>query len=209
MYEVTVEVTDDGSPAMSATRPVTVTVTDASEGPQISTMVSTYDFAENTSTGDAVATFEATDPDAGAVLTWTLTGNDAADFNISRDTDQNGVLTFRSSPNFEMPAGTPENSMAPPDNTYEVTVQVTDGEDEEGNTDPAVDDSLAVVVTVTDVNEPPEIDTTDTTYDFAENTLENTTCRRLVRSHRPGRRRRAHVDGHGQRRDRLRNQQEQ
>ena len=152
-YKVTIKVTDDGSPAASGTRAVTVTVTDVNEAPDMTTTTSAYNFAENTLATTAVATFEASDPDSGAVLTWTLTGSDAGDFNISKDSDQDGILTFKNSPNFEMPAGTPADSMDPADNTYEITVNVRDSKDADGMADTMTDDSLAVVVTVTNVDE--------------------------------------------------------
>ena len=165
-YKVTIEVTDDGSPAMSTTLDVTVTVTDVNERPEITTTDAAYDFAENTPTATAVATFQAADPDSGDVLTWTLTGDDAGDFSISGQ----GVLTFKTSPDFEMPAGSGD----PADNTYEATVNVRDSKADDGTADTMTDDDLAVVVTVTDVNEPPEISTTDKAYNFAENTLATT-----------------------------------
>ena len=167
-YEITVKVTDNGSPAMSDTLAVVVTVTDVNDAPRITTTVEAYDYAEN-GTGN-VATFEATDPDAMATLTWSLSGNDAGDFNLTKDTNGDGVLTFNSSPNFESPAGSPGMGETNPDTTYEITVQVTDSKDGNGNTDTAIDDTLAVVVTVTDVNEAPSITTTDTTKSVAENT---------------------------------------
>ena len=152
-YKVTIKVTDDGSPAASSTREVTVTVTDVNEAPDMTTTTSAYNFAENTLATTAVATFEAADPDSGAVLTWTLTGSDAGDFNITKDSNQDGILTFKNSPNFEMPAGTPADSMDPADNTYEITVNVRDSKDADGMADTMTDDSLAVVVTVTNVDE--------------------------------------------------------
>ena len=74
----------------------------------------TIEYPEN-GTGP-VATFTAIDPE-GESVSWSLaTGGDRADFSI-----ENGVLRFVSSPDFENPAddGT--------DNTYEVTVQASDG----------------------------------------------------------------------------------
>ena len=67
-------------------------------------------YAENGTT--PVASFSATDPE-GAAIKWSLSGDDAGDFSIS----ENGVLTFKSSPNFESPAD------ANTDNRYSVTVE--------------------------------------------------------------------------------------
>ncbi len=153
-YEVTVKVTDNGSPNLSAMQAITITVNDVNEAPNIDTTVIAYNFAENTEATTAVATFEATDPDSGAVLTWTLTGADADDFDIDANTDGDGVLTFKASPNFETPGGSPAMTGDPADNTYEVTIQVRDSKDADGNADTAIDDTLAVVVTVTNADDP-------------------------------------------------------
>ena len=67
-------------------------------------------------------------------LTWTLAGTDADDFDID-----NGVLTFKSGPDFEAPTDSGRN------NVYEVTVQAAD---EAGNTA-----SVKVKITVENVGE--------------------------------------------------------
>ena len=172
-YEITVKVTDDGSPVATATLDVVVTVTDVNEPPVITTTGTTHtapSFAENTAVATAIATFEATDPDAGAVLTWTLTGNDAGDFDINSSGDGDGVLTFNASPDYETPGGSPEMMNGDPDNTYEVTVNVRDSKDADGMDDTAVDDMIDIVVTVTDANDAPTFDTTPANFDVAENT---------------------------------------
>ena len=111
-YEITVQVRDSkddsgtADTAVDDTLEVVVTVTDVNEHADLTTTLDAYDFVENATT--AVATFEATDPDSGFVLTWTLTGADAEDFEIMKDTedaDQDGVLTFKNPPNYEDPNG--------------------------------------------------------------------------------------------------------
>ena len=52
----------------------------------------------NENDGGAVYTFQAVDPDAGDTIFWTLSGTDADDFMI-----ENGVLKFKSAPDFEIP----------------------------------------------------------------------------------------------------------
>jgi calcineurin-like phosphoesterase family protein/cadherin domain-containing protein len=89
----------------------------------------------------AVTDVNATDPDAGDTLSFSIAdGADAARFAIVAST---GVLSFASAPDFENPTDT--NA----DNVYLVTVQVSDGN---GGTD-----QQALSVTVTNVNEPPVI----------------------------------------------------
>ena len=70
----------------------------------------TIKYAEN-GTG-AVATYTAVDPEMTAIVSWSLSGDDAGLFSIER-----GVLTFKKSPDYEM-TGT--------DNIYMVTVQAMD-----------------------------------------------------------------------------------
>ena len=115
---------------------VTVMVRDMNEAPTITTTSRTeFSYGENgTST---IHTFRATDPEGGD-FEWDVVGPDASDFSIS----ETGVLTFSSSPDFENPLGTNRNE-------YQVTVQARD---EQRNTS-----NLPVTVTVTDVNEGPEI----------------------------------------------------
>ena len=74
--------------------------------------------AENTATTEELGACTATDSDAGDVLSWSLDGNDADDFDISSD----GKLTFSAEPDFEMPADTGS------ENVYNVTVKVSDDE---------------------------------------------------------------------------------
>ena len=132
--------------------------------------------------------FEATDPDSGADLTWSLTGNDADDFDITKNMDGDGVLTFDSSPDFESPAGSPAMMADPEDNTYEVTINVSDGKADDGTaeTPPVSDDDLDVIVTVTNVNDPPTFDTTPANFDIDENTETTTVIATYMASDEDG-----------------------
>ena len=87
----------------------------------------------------AVATLTAVDPE-GESIVWSLedTG-DNEDFDI-----ENGVLTFKSSPDFEDPKGGGDSGN---DNTYVVTVQASDG----GRDTTAMEE---VTIEVTNVEEP-------------------------------------------------------
>ena len=84
----------------------------------------------------AVATLTAVDPE-GESIVWSLAGEDMDDFSI-----KTGVLRFKSSPDFETPQGGADNS-----NTYEVTVQASDG----GQGTTAMEE---VTIQVTNVEEP-------------------------------------------------------
>ena len=143
-YMVTVNASD-GTDMDSL--PVTVTVTDVDEALTSISGPSNTDYAENGT--DDVATFAAMDPD-GTAISWTLEGTDAGVFDISNG----GVLTFKSSPDYEMPADADNN------NTYMVTVEASAGADM---------DSLPVTVTVTDVSDAPLEISGMSNVDYAEN----------------------------------------
>ena len=88
-----------------------------------------------------VATYAATDVDQDEdPCTWSLSGTDAGDFDISGA----GILTFKETPNYEMPADS--NG----DNVYMVTVVATDAGVDNKNKMTA---ERAVVVTIMNVDE--------------------------------------------------------
>jgi serralysin len=120
---------------------VTINITGVDEEPTIAGDA-TIDYAEN-GTGE-VETFTAMDLEE-ATISWSLEGTDADVFDISTA----GVLTFKESPDYEMPAD------ADTDNTYMVTVKANDG-------------AYEVAIMVTDVDEVPTI-AGDATIDYAEN----------------------------------------
>ena len=139
-YDVVVQVSDGAGGVDSQS--LAVTVTNQNEAPVITSngggASAALSLAEN-STGVSLVT--ATDVDAGTSLGFSIVGGaDAALFTINAST---GVLSFASGRNFEMPAD------AGADNTYDVTVQVSDGL---GGAD-----TQALAVSVTDINEAPEI----------------------------------------------------
>ena len=135
VYEFSLRASDG---VKTATLDVTFTVTDGNDAPELSGE-SSVTYPEN-GTG-TVATYQAYDPDNDKI-TWTLTGTDADDFAIS----DSGELAFLVSPDHEAPSdyqSTSDNIYA--DNVYQVTVNADDG---------TFGDAVAVVVTVTDVDEP-------------------------------------------------------
>ena len=116
---------------------VTVTVTDQNEAEPEITGSDTLSFRENTTTETRLYTYRATDMDRDTTIAWSLEGDDRDDFAIDE-----GVLTFSSLPNYEQPA---DRDM---DNVYLATVVASDG------ANPGI---LDVTITVTDVNEGPEV----------------------------------------------------
>ena len=148
IYDVLVEVSDG---SLSATQALAVSVTNVNESPSFTSGPTTASFAENTVQAEAVAAYSTSDPDAGATLTYTLSGADAALFNI----DTTGVVTFLATPNFESPADSENN------NVYDVLVEVSDG---------SLSATQALAVTVTNVNETPSL-TSGAAASVAEETI--------------------------------------
>lgn len=97
--------------------------------------VAAASFNEN-ATG-TVYTVTATDPDAGASLSYSLGGADKDLFNINA-----GVVTFKNPPNFEAPADADAN------NVYNITVIASDG---------SLTGTKDVAITVDNVNDAPTV----------------------------------------------------
>ena len=139
-YMVTVTATDPAAKVGQAAE-ITVTINvsdDANEPPAITGAVTDSFDEEQADDALIVVTFNAVDPDPdnlnNMTITWSLGGPDAGDFTI-----EEGALTFRASPNYEMPAD------ADGDNVYEVTVAATDADSNRGE--------KSVKVKVANVNE--------------------------------------------------------
>ena len=140
---------------------VTVAVTNRNESPEFDSGAIELTVDENTATGTAIGSpIAASDPDSDA-LTYSLAGADSQWFDVDASS---GQLKIRDVLDYETPVD------AGGDNVYEVTVQVTDGADEDGNTDTSVDDTVGVSITVADVNEPPEFGMTALDLALVENT---------------------------------------
>ncbi|MCY4441423.1 MAG: SwmB domain-containing protein, partial [Deltaproteobacteria bacterium] len=100
-----------------------------------------FSIAESHADGATVGTVTATDAD-GDTLTYSLaSGGDNDSFSIGSGT---GVITVRSGVQLDHEAKA----------SHSLTAQVSDGQDPDGNP-AAIDDTLAVTVTVTNVEEPP------------------------------------------------------
>ena len=101
------------------------------------------------------------------MLIYSLSGADSALFSVGASTGQIrvGASTVL---DHESPADSGN------DNVYELTVQVTDGKNVDGSSDTTIDDSIIVTITVRNVNEPPEFDSSGVELEVAENTATNT-----------------------------------
>ena len=133
VYQLTVQVSDGRN---YGSLDVTVTVTDLNEAnPEVSGR-DTLSVRENTTS--TLYTYSARDMDRGAQISWSVRGTDSDYFTI----DTGGELSFGSNPDHERPADSDS------DNVYEITVVASDGTNE---------GTLDVKVTVTPVNEGPEV----------------------------------------------------
>ena len=163
VYDVTVRVRDNGSPRLEDTQTAAITVNDLNETPVItgnagpSFMEIEFDHTATTSEL-VIGTYSATDDDnsdnAGLqTITFDVSGTDAARFSIDPST---GELSFSIEPDFENPADLADsNMMGASDNMYEIVVEADDGQGGTG-----IEESVgrfSVTVTVTNVNETPEI----------------------------------------------------
>ena len=139
------------------TQAVEVTVTNVNEPPAFASETAARTIAENTEAGVDIGTpVSATDPDAGATLTYSLGGTDAAFLDIIEST---GQLQTKATLDHETK------------DSYEVTVSVRDSKDTSDDTDTTTDATITVTITVTNVNEPPEFPSTETgNRQVAENT---------------------------------------
>ena len=150
-YSIIIVATDGGDPAERGELPVTVTVTDVDEPPEIYQGDASHDYDENSP--QPVDTYSARDPEmATTTFTWGLSGTDSGDFTIT-----NGQLQFASAPDFERPADSGRN------NVYNVQVRATD------DATPPKTGTFDVTITVKDRNKAPTV-TGDDTLSFPEGT---------------------------------------
>ncbi len=154
-YSVVVTVSDG---TLSDTITVTINITNLDETPTDTNRApvftdgetTTRSVAENTATGTNIGSaVSATDADNNRVA-YTLSGNDASSFSIVSTT---GQLQTNTALNHE------EKS------SYSVTVTVSDG---------TLQDTIAVTISVTDVNDAPVFVDDTATRSVAENTVSNT-----------------------------------
>ncbi|GAA5497401.1 hypothetical protein Rhal01_03595 [Rubritalea halochordaticola] len=127
-YVLTVEVSDNGNPALSDVAEIFVNVTNVNEAPNAAD--GSGSVAENASAGAIVATVGTSDPDAGDVLNYEITsGNTGGAFSI------NGTGEIATT----MPLNYEELS------SYSLTIAVTDAG--------GLSDTATITVSVTDLNE--------------------------------------------------------
>ncbi|MFL0648570.1 cadherin domain-containing protein, partial [Cylindrospermopsis raciborskii UAM/DH-BiRr] len=147
-YSIRVRSTDKGGQFFE--KQLTINVTNVNEAPSFANTTATFSTAENSTNVGTIS--PATDPDAGDILNYTLSGADATKFNFNTITR---ALSFKTPPNFEAPgsaAGT---------NTYSLTITATDVR--------GLNATQTVTVNVTGINEAPSFANPTATFSTAEN----------------------------------------
>lgn len=139
-FNLTIQVTDNGSPVLSASANVTINVTHVNSPPTINNKQATLN--DDESNGNIVTTVSAFDPDAGQTLAFAITaGNTGTAFNI----DNTGKITVNNSDALKV------------NDAFNLTVKATD------NGSPALSASATITINVTHVNDPPVINNQQTT----------------------------------------------
>ena len=150
VYQVIVVASDDGTPPLIGSLAVTVTVTPVDEPPVIDGEAA-HTIEENSL--ERVGRYTKADPEGRATSWLSLMGADGGHFEL----DEFGELSFAEPPDFEARADSGR------DNVYNVIVRASDD-----GTPPLIGE-LAVTVTLTDFDEPPEIDGEASVVDYPEN----------------------------------------
>ena len=132
-YELTITAADATNQTSQA---LTITIADVNEAPSFASASVDLNAAENDSSFAHIVA-AASDEDSGQTLAYSLSGNDASDFNFDTATRS---LSFKQAPDFENPIDTDAN------NEYLVTITASDGD---------LQDTQAITITVTNVEEDP------------------------------------------------------
>jgi VCBS repeat-containing protein len=150
-FNLTVQVTDDGSPVLSGTASITININNVNDPPIVN--AATFTVAENSPNGTGVGTVTFTDTDAGQTHAFAITGgNTGSAFVINAST---GVITVAGTIDYETLS------------SYALTVQVTD------NGTPAQSGTAIITINVTNVNELPVV--SPATFAVDENSPVGTT----------------------------------
>jgi Raf kinase inhibitor-like YbhB/YbcL family protein len=155
-YALTVQVIDNGLPALHGTATVTVGINNVNEAPVINAQ--TFSVNENSAQWTYIGMVAATDYDAGQTLTYIITaGNGDSTFYL----DSTGGYLYLQ--------GTVDHETK---DSYVLTVQVTD------SGTPALSASAQVTVNINDVNEAPVIN--DQSFDLPEDSAVGATVGRAL-----------------------------
>ncbi|HHJ18098.1 MAG TPA: hypothetical protein ENJ80_15560, partial [Gammaproteobacteria bacterium] len=130
VFNLTVQVQDNGTGTLTDTATVTVNLTDLNEVPVINNQ--SFAVAENSANGTVVGMVSASDPDAADALSYSITaGNTGNAFAIDSATGEITVsdvtqLNFETSPVFNLAVQVQDNGTGTLTDTATVTVNLTD-----------------------------------------------------------------------------------
>ena len=153
VYDIIVTASDNTGGTTDTDQAVAITVTGVNDNAPVFSSPETATVAESPSAATVVYRAVATDAD-GDVLSYSLSGTDAARFTIDANT---GDVRFREAPDAENP-GDDDN-----DNVYDIIVTASD------NTGGTTDTDQAVAITVTGVNDNAPVFSSPATASVAEN----------------------------------------
>ena len=164
VYDIIITASDNTGGTPDTNQAVAITVTDANDNAPVFNSPETATVAESPSAATVVYRAVATDAD-GDVLSYSLSGTDAARFTIDANT---GDVRFREAPDAENP-GDDDN-----DNVYDIIVTASD------NTGGTSDTDQAVAITVTGVNDNAPVFNSPETATVAESPSAATVVYRAV-----------------------------
>ena len=149
IYDLLLQVSDG---QFTQQQTLTITVTDVNDNAPVITSAKSVTVQENIALSAYRVT--ATDADAGAALSYSIVGGaDQARFTINAS---KGEVSFKTTPDFEAPGNSDH------DNTYELLLQVSDGQFTQQQT---------VTITVTNANDNAPVITSAESVSVKENTL--------------------------------------
>ena len=131
-YSITVRVTDNGSPQMSAQFRLTISILDENEPPSSVTITNSM-VGENAAVNTVIGTLQATDPDAGQRISYSLLSTGGGKFGLNR----NGQVIVTAGLNYEAQS------------QYMLSVRATD------SSSPSLSTISTITITVQDRNDAP------------------------------------------------------
>jgi VCBS repeat-containing protein len=128
-FTLNVTATDNGTPALSDTAVITITLTNVNEAPVVD--AATFSLTEGSANGTAVGTVTATDPDANQTLTFSITtGNTNGAFTINASTGaitvaNSAALDFGTTPQFQLTVQATDNGTPVLSGSNTITINLT------------------------------------------------------------------------------------
>lgn len=131
VFSLVVRATDKGTPSRFGEGTLTVNLLDLNEVPVVREQ--TYNLAENSPALTRVGQLSLIDPDAGETITWSISGADAAKFEVFETgalrVKEGAVLDFETQPQLFLSVQAVDSGMPPQAGNGDVTIQLTDAND--------------------------------------------------------------------------------